>query len=73
VIKVSEIVLHKADEPDFVTDLFDADLLASEDCAQVNFPAFVTDPAATSDSGGEVMDRILEIAQALIGSGRFCA
>jgi len=30
VIKVSEIVLHEADEPYFVANLFDADLLAGE-------------------------------------------
>jgi hypothetical protein len=32
-IEVAEIILHKADEPDFIGDLFDADLLAGEDSA----------------------------------------
>ena len=68
-IEVSEIVVHEADEPDFIGDLLDADLLAGEDGAQVDFPAFVTDPAATGDSGGEVMDRIVEIAQSFVGPG----
>ena len=71
-IKVSEIVLHEADEPYFVRDLLYADLLAGEDCAQVDFPSLVTDAAATGDSGGEVMQRIVELAQSLVGSGRFC-
>ena len=42
-IKVSEIVLHEADEPCFVRDLLYSDLLAGEDCAQVDFPSLVTD------------------------------
>ena len=33
VIDVTEIVLHEADEPYFVADLLDADLLAGEDGA----------------------------------------
>jgi hypothetical protein len=32
-IEVAEIVLHEADEPDFVVDLFHADLLSGEDGA----------------------------------------
>ena len=33
--------------------------------------AFVTDLTAAGDSGGQIVDRILEIAQPLVGSGRF--
>ena len=29
-VKVAKIVLHEADEPDFVVDLFDADFLSGE-------------------------------------------
>ena len=32
-IKVSEVVLHEADEPDSVANLFDADFLAGEHSA----------------------------------------
>ncbi len=32
-IEVAKIVLHEANEPDFVADLFHADLLAGEDSA----------------------------------------
>ncbi len=71
-IKISEIVLHEADEPYFVANLFDADLLAGEDGAQVDFPAFVTDPATVCDGGGPVMERIVELAQSFVRSGRTC-
>ena len=72
-IDVAKIVRHEADEPGFIANLFHADLLAGEDSAEVDFPAFVTDPAATGDRGGEVMDRILEFAQTPIGSARLIA
>ena len=71
-IKVSEIVLHEADEPYVVADLLDADLLAGEDGAEVYFPAFVTDTATAGDDGRPVMERIVEFAQSRVGSGRTC-
>ena len=61
-IKISEIVLRKADEPYFVAALLDADLLAGKDDAKVFFPAFVTDAATPRDGGGPVMERIVELA-----------
>jgi len=33
-IEEAEVVLHKGYEPDFVADLFDADLLAGKECAK---------------------------------------
>ena len=71
-IKVSEVVLHEADEPYFVAHLFNADPLAGEYGAQVYFPAFVTDTATSSDSGRPVMERIVEFAQSGVSSGRTC-
>ena len=29
--EVAEIIIHKADQPEFIADLFDADALSSED------------------------------------------
>ena len=48
-IKVAEIVLREAEEPDFVADLFDADLLAGKYDAQVGFLPVVTNMAASDD------------------------
>ncbi len=48
-VEVAKIVLHEANEPYTVADLLDADLLAGEHGAQVDFPAFVTDTATAGD------------------------
>jgi len=37
VIEVSQIVVHGADEPDAVVGLSDADILAGEDGAEIDF------------------------------------
>jgi len=69
-VKITQIVLHEADQPDAVGDLLDADQLAGEHGAQVDLAPFVADATATGDSGGPVMDRILKIFQPLVGPGR---
>jgi hypothetical protein len=35
VVEVAEIIIHKADEPDLLADLFDANALANKDNAEV--------------------------------------
>ena len=70
-IEVAEVVLHKADEPDTVRDLLDADLLAGEDGGEVDLPSFVADPPTARDQRGPIMKGILEILQAPIGPGGF--
>ena len=52
VIEVAEIVLHEADEPDLVADLYDADHLAGKYDAQVDFLPVVTNTAASGDDDG---------------------
>ena len=63
--------MNEADEPDAVGDLLDADQLAGEHGAQVDFAALVADTASVRDQVGSVIKRILEIAQSLVGPGRF--
>jgi len=63
--------VHEADEPDAVGDLFDTNQLASEDGAEVDFAALEANMAAVGDQRGSVMEWIFEIAQSLVGSGRF--
>ncbi len=70
-IEVAEIVLHEADEPDTVGHLLDADTLAGEHGAEVDLAALVANAAAVGDQRSSVTKRILEIAQPLVGSGRF--
>jgi hypothetical protein len=38
-IEEAQVVLHKADEPDFIADLFNPDVLASEDDAEIDLSA----------------------------------
>jgi hypothetical protein len=38
-VDITQIVIHEADEPDAVFDFFDADGLASERLAQIDFLA----------------------------------
>jgi hypothetical protein len=48
----SEILLHKADQPDFIVNFLDADGLSGKDLAEVNFLVHETDASATSDHDG---------------------
>jgi hypothetical protein len=46
----SHVVFHKADEPDFIAYFLDADVLASEDGAEVDLSAADADAAALRDA-----------------------
>jgi hypothetical protein len=62
VIEESQVVLHEGDQPDAVTDLLDADVLPSEDLAQVDFALAKANAAAMGDGDGPVVKRVLELA-----------
>jgi hypothetical protein len=57
-VKVTQIVFHEADQPDAVGHLFDADQLAGEHGADVNFAPFVEDATAVRDERRSIMKRI---------------
>jgi hypothetical protein len=61
-----QIVIHEADEPDALVDLFDADRLSSQASAQVDFLAVQTQPSAVGDDDCLVMKRVVEILNALV-------
>jgi len=46
---VSQIIIHKAHQPDIVMNFFDADCLAGKDLAEVNLFVAQTEAAATGD------------------------
>jgi len=69
VVEVSQIVSHKADEPDVVVGLLDADGLAGEDGAEIDLSAFVADAPAGRDGDGLVVEGIGEFGQAEAGPG----
>jgi hypothetical protein len=56
IVKASEIIIHKADEPNPIVGLFDSDGLAGEDLAEVDFLPVEADSAAGSDGDGLVME-----------------
>ena len=69
-VEEAQIIVHKADQPDLIRDLLDADFLASEDGAEVDFLPPEADPAALGDGDGPVVERVLEVRESAIGSCR---
>lgn len=67
-VEVTEIISHKADQPNLVADLFDADALAGEDEAEVDLVAIEADSAACGDGDSLVVERIIELRQASVGA-----
>jgi hypothetical protein len=67
VVEVSQIIVHKADEPNPVFGLFDSDGRASEDLAEIDFLDVEADAAAGRDSDGLVVEGIVEVRQSAIG------
>ena len=65
-IEVSEVVLHERDEPDFVVDLLDADVLTGKDGAEVDLEPVEADTSAAGDGDGSVVERVVELVQASI-------
>ena len=61
IIEVSQIVVHKACQPDMVFDLFDADGLTGEDQTEIDLLAPVTDASACCDGDCLVVERVVEI------------
>lgn len=68
IVEISQIVVHEADEPYVVVGLLDADGLSGEDLAEGDLLAIVADAAAGGHGDGLVMEGVLEVLEALIGS-----
>jgi hypothetical protein len=62
--------VHKADQPDFIAELFDADVLAGKHRAQVDLASPNADAAAAGDRDGAIEEGVFQIAQALVGRGK---
>ena len=67
-IEVTEIIVHEADEPNLVADLFDADALTSEDQAEIDLLPIEADAAACGDGDSLVVERVVEVWQAFVGT-----
>jgi len=54
-IDVTEILIHKAHQPDIVVNFFDADGLAGKDLTEIDFFATQANSTATSDDDGFIV------------------
>jgi hypothetical protein len=60
VIEVPQIIIHEADEPKPVFDLFDAaDALSCKDLAQIDFAGLEADAATGGDDDAFVIQRMV--------------
>ncbi len=67
-IEVSQIIIHKAHQPDIVVDFFDAHRLAGKDLAEIDFLLAQTDAPATGDHDGFIVEWIVDVRQAGVGT-----
>ena len=59
-VEVTEIIIHKADQPELVAHLFGADALAGQDDAEIDLLPIEADAAACGHGDGPVVERIIE-------------
>ena len=69
-IEVSQIVIHKAHQPDIVVHFFDADGLTGKDLTEIDFLLAQTDAAATGDHDGFIVQGIVDVLQSTVGTQR---
>jgi len=67
-VEEPQVVMHEADEPDAVADLFDADGLTGERLAETDLFAIDAESAAAGDGDGLVVEGIVEVPDAGVGS-----
>jgi hypothetical protein len=53
--------MHKADQPDFVGDLFDTHVLTGKNLAQVDLTPSDANPPAGGDGDGAIVKRVLQV------------
>ena len=55
--------MHKADQPDFIADLLDTDILTGEDSAEIDLSAPEADAATLGDGNDSVVERVVKLAE----------
>ena len=65
-IDVTEIIVHEADQPDTLVDLFDAYSLTCERSAEIYFLFENADPSAVGNQSCPIVERIGEFSDAAI-------
>jgi len=66
----TQIIIHKADQPDVIVNFLDADRLAGKDGAEVNLFVAQAEAAAIGDDNDFVVEGIIDIGQSRVGTGR---
>ena len=69
-INISEIVLHKTDQPDAVVHFFEADGLSGKGYAEVDLLVVQAETSATGDEDSAVVERVVRFGDASIETGR---
>nr|WP_181167491.1 hypothetical protein [Mesorhizobium sp. B2-6-5] len=67
-VDVPEIIAHEGDEPNGVVDFLDAEPLTGEHMRDVDFLPMHADAAAVGDENVAVVERVVQVLQAGIGS-----
>lgn len=68
-IEEAQVVVHEADQPDLVGDLFDADVLTGEHLAEVDLVPAEADTAAAGDGDGAIVEGVVDRVEAAIRAG----
>jgi hypothetical protein len=61
VIKEPQVIVHETDQPDFLGDLFDADVLSGEDMAEIDLTPLEADAATVADRDGAIVEGIFQV------------
>jgi hypothetical protein len=69
-VEVPQIIIHKTDQPDAVLYFLDADSLPGKDGAEIDFFLAQTDAAAMRNDDGSVVERVVDVWQALVDGSR---
>src|SRR5579864_3904776 len=69
-INITEIVIHKTDQPDAVVDFLDTDSLACERYPEVDLLVVQAKTSATGDHDSAVVERVVRFGYAEIGARR---
>jgi hypothetical protein len=68
VVEIPQVVVHEADQPDVVSGLLHAHILAGQDLTEIDLVPLVADAAAAGHDGGPVVERVIELLEALRGA-----
>ena len=65
-IEESQVVVHKADEPDSIAEFLNPDVLSGEHCAEIDLKVPETNAAALGDGDGSVVERVVQLVEPVI-------